>query len=439
MIAASPTSRWLPLKPHSLQHEYWTSCHRFNVVSAGRRSGKTELAKRKIVRAALRGTRFENARFFAAAPTRDQAKKIYWADLKRLIPPNLIAGDPYDGELFIPLINGSEIHVLGMDKPARIEGQPWDGGILDEYGNMKEGAWGENVRPALADRGGWCDIIGVPEGQNHYYEMYQRAEEQYHLLGKKSDWRPFTWFSSTVLPPEEVLAARADLHPQIFQQEYEGAWVNWSGTAFFSEESLLEHGKPADVPKLMDAVYVTIDCAVKDGREHDGTAAVYWGLVQYDGKPRVYILDWEIIQVDAALLEEWLPSVLARLDALCREYRVRAGSLGAWIEDAASGSILIQQARKKGLKVQAIESKLTALGKDGRAFAVSGYVHAGKCRLTKHAYDKVMDLKGRRKNHLLAQVTGFRVGDPDAAKRADDLADAFMYGLIVGLGDNKGF
>ena len=30
-------------------------------------------------------------------------------------------------------------------------------------------------------------------------------------------------------------------------------------------------------------------------------------------------------------------------------------------------------------------------------------------------------------------------GDKDAAKRADDLADAFMYGVIIGLNGGDGF
>ena len=44
-----------------------------------------------------------------------------------------------------------------------------------EYGNMKLEAWGANVRPALSDRKGWCDLIGVPEGRNHYYDTALKA------------------------------------------------------------------------------------------------------------------------------------------------------------------------------------------------------------------------------------------------------------------------
>ncbi len=396
-------------------------------------SGKTELAKRRIVRAAAGAHTRDDERYFVAAPTRDQAKQIFWADMKRLVPRWMIARAPSETELSISLINGSEIHVVGMDRPARIEGRPWNGGVLDEYGNMRPEAWPENVRPALADRGGWCDFIGVPEGMNHYHDLDAAAAAQFAAQGAASDWRSFTWLSATVLPEAEVEAARRDLHPQIFRQEYEGAWVNWSGTAFFLEEYLLEGGAPVPVPPILDCVFGTIDCAVKDGAAHDSTAAVYWGLVQYDGRPRLVILDWEVMQVEASLLVAWLPAVLGRLEQLCRETRVRSGSLGAFIEDAASGSILLQQARQLRLPATAIDARLTAMGKDGRAFAISGLVFGGAVRLTAFARDKVVDLKGQRKNHLLSQVTGFRVGDPGAAKRADDLADAFMYGILVGL------
>ena len=48
----------------------------------------------------------------------------------------------------ISLKNGAQIWVVGLDRPERIEGSPWDGGVLDEYGNMRANAWPEHIRPA---------------------------------------------------------------------------------------------------------------------------------------------------------------------------------------------------------------------------------------------------------------------------------------------------
>lgn len=204
-----------------------TSAARFRVVPAGRRSGKTESAKRNLVVQALTARGVPDPRFFAAAPTRDQAKAIYWSDLKGMFPASLVV-ETRETDLSLKLRNGSEVYVIGMDKPERIEGRPWDGGILDEFANMKPGAWGENVRPALSDRKGWCWLIGVPEGRNHYYDLWKYARS-----GTDPEWDGFTWHSSDILDAAEVDAARRQLDPLVFQQEYEASFVNFEGRAYY--------------------------------------------------------------------------------------------------------------------------------------------------------------------------------------------------------------
>ncbi len=221
--------RWTPLRPHLQQSRYAHSPARFNVVPAGRRSGKTEIAKRKLVRAALRKPLIYPARYFAGAPTYQQAKRIFWDDLKALVPKQFLARKPSESELMLELKNGTQLHVLGMDKPARIEGSPWDGGILDEYGNMKAEVWGEHVRPALADRRGWCDFTGVPEGRNHYYRLWLKA-----IADTTGEWAGFTWKSADILPPDEIAAARLDLDPLVFEQEYEASFVSFEGRAYYN-------------------------------------------------------------------------------------------------------------------------------------------------------------------------------------------------------------
>lgn len=228
--------RWTPLRVHAVQLAYATSPHRFNVVPAGRRSGKTERAKRKLVRRALQVARLthdQTPRFFAAAPTRDQAKRIYWADLKAMTKPWWL-GMPSESDLTIRLVTGSEIVVTGLDKPERIEGSPWDGGLLDEYANMKPKAWGENVRPALSDRNGWCDLIGVPEGRNHYYDTFTRAQSEMLERGVASEWGAYTWKSADILPATEIEAAKGDLDALTFDQEYGASFVNFAGRAYYS-------------------------------------------------------------------------------------------------------------------------------------------------------------------------------------------------------------
>jgi hypothetical protein len=239
------TPRWTPLKYHEVQAALWLSKSRFNVVPAGRRSGKTELVgKRKIVYAALSChipssrfySKFADPRYFCAAPTRDQAKRIYWKDLKNMIPAEFVK-EKLETNLSIHLINNAEIHVLGMDKPERVEGTPWDGGVLDEYANMKKDAWDEHVRPAMSDRYGWCDFIGVPEGRNHYYQLYKRAQAhaiKAHAAGKLPLWDTYHWLSADILPASEIQQAKAELDELVFQQEYCGSFLNFTGVAYYN-------------------------------------------------------------------------------------------------------------------------------------------------------------------------------------------------------------
>ena len=100
--------------------------------------------------------------------------------------------------------------------------------------------------------------------------------------------------------------------------------------------------------------------------------------------------------------------------------------------------MLIQQAHRRKLAAHAAPIGFTNLGKDAKCLSVSGYVTQGKIKINVDAFHKVAEFKGSTKNHLLAQVTGFRVGDPDAPKRADDCLDTFVDGIAIALGDRDG-
>jgi hypothetical protein len=109
------------------------------------------------------------------------------------------------------------------------------------------------------------------------------------------------------------------------------------------------------------------------------------------------------------------------------------------IEDANSGSVLIQQAVRRNWPAYAIESKLTSMGKDERAISVSGYIYRGMVKLSRQAYEKQTVYKETSRNHFLGQVVGYKVGDKDAARRSDEFVDCLTYGCIVALGNEDGY
>lgn len=235
MIAELP-ARWTPLAHHPVQHALWTASERFCVVPAGRRSGKTELAKRKVVQCALSAIKYPDSRFGCGAPVDHQAKRIYWRDLKAMVPHWMLKERPSESAKTIRLINGAEIFVAGLDKPERWEGPPLDGVVLDEFGNMKESVWTDHLRPMLAERQGWAWFIGVPEGRNHYFDLWNNA-----LADTTGTWAGFTWPMSEVLPlylgekaaTFELEQMRKDLDELTYDQEANASFVTFEGQAYY--------------------------------------------------------------------------------------------------------------------------------------------------------------------------------------------------------------
>lgn len=303
--------------------------------------------------------------------------------------------------------------------------------------------WRSSIKPTLLDFRGQAIVASNTNGIDQEQFFWQVCNEERHGFGPKQGDGTFgyhaTSYDNPFMPVDDLDELRRTEHPLVFRQEYLAEFVDWSGVAFFSRENLLVNGAPIEAPALCDAVFATVDTATKTGKDNDGTAVVYWARnINVPGHP-LMILDWEIVQIEGALLETWLPTVFEQLEHFAKVCGARYGSQGAWIEDKSSGMVLIQQALRRGWPAQAIDGKITSLGKDERAISVSGYVYRGDVKITREAHDKVTTYKGTSRNHLLSQVGGFRVGDKDAAKRADDLLDAFVYGPAIALGNWEGF
>lgn len=230
-VLPSDIARWYKLKEHRVQTELVNDKVRFKVVPAGRRSGKTERAKRFVAREAMR----EPGPYFIAAPTRDQVKRIYWRDMKQLMLTSAYgSGCVSESELSIWLPNGGSVSLIGLDQPQRIEGTFWKGGVVDEIADVNPRAWPENIGPALdtfnpLDPGyrAWCWLIGVPEGLNHYYDLYRYAKD-----ANDPDWKVYAWKSADILPRDVIEAAKRRMSKRQFRQEYEASFETATGRIY---------------------------------------------------------------------------------------------------------------------------------------------------------------------------------------------------------------
>jgi hypothetical protein len=104
--------------------------------------------------------------------------------------------------------------------------------------------------------------------------------------------------------------------PLVYAQEYLADFVDWSGVAFFAPEKLLDNGQPVPYPQRCENVFAIIDTASKTGTENDATAVTFFACDRYGGRVPLIILDWDIVQIEGALLETWLPGVFERLEEL---------------------------------------------------------------------------------------------------------------------------
>jgi hypothetical protein len=414
---------------------------RFVVARCGRRWGKNVIGEGTAIDDAARG---RYVGWFA--PENKRLSESYNVIVEALEPIKK-SSDKTHG--IIRTITGGRVDFWSMEDENAGRSRKYHRAILDEAAFTKPGTiniWTKAIKPTLLDYKGRALVMSNTNGldpENFLYDICHNPAHGFVQFHAPTHSNPF-------LPRDEVEALQHNNQPLVYQQEYLAEFVDWSGHAFFTRDSLLQDGKPISPPALCETIFATIDTAAKTGKENDGTGVVYFAVVRAplrqiapdgsSGPPyHLVILDWDVTQIEGALLETWLKTVFERLEQLARDCRARMGSVGAMIEDKGTGMVLIQQAARRGWPAHAIESALTKVGKDERAISVSGYVHRGMVKITQMAFDKATTYKGATRNHLLGQVVGFRVGDKDARRREDDLLDCFTYGCAIALGNAEGF
>ena len=202
---------YAPRKQQLAIHELMDS-KRFGVVVAHRRMGKTVSAINHLIKDAILNQK-EAPRYAYIAPTYGQAKRVAWDYLVKYATP--LGGTNNISELRVDFW-GRRIQLYGSDNPEALRGQYFDGVILDEIGDQNPKIWTDIVRPALADRKGWCLFIGTPKGHNHFKELRDRAmnEDGWGLLEFKAS-------ETGVVDETELKAAKNEMGEDKYRQEFE--------------------------------------------------------------------------------------------------------------------------------------------------------------------------------------------------------------------------
>lgn len=430
---------------HKDQYRIFKGPGKYKAIRCGRRWGKTDYGKIEACDLVAKG---EPVGWFA--PDYRISSEAFH-EISNLLSPVVVQSSQTSG--VIRTTGGGRIDFWTLDNERAGRSRKYRKVFIDEAAftkpNMIE-IWERAIQPTLLDLDGGVTVMSNTNGvdpDNFFYKICHEPKYEFKVYHAPSFMNPFIPVRKVGETEKDHVDRRVKTfrerrkitHPLVWQQEFLAEFVDWSGVAFFALNSITNEGAGVEPPGTVDYVFAIVDSATKTGKDRDGTGVVYYAAHKHGAQHKLTILDYDVQQIPGDLLEHWLPTVIENCKALAIKCRARAGSLGVWIEDKASGMVLIQQAERRNLPARAIDSKLTSVGKSERSISVSGYVYQGLVKFSQAALDKIVNYKDTTRNHLLSQVLGFRIGEKTKDMKDDDLLDCFTYGVAIALGDSGGF
>lgn len=196
-------------QPHKAQEQILNERKRFNVLSCGRRFGKSALSVNLLSETALDGY---PAGYFT--PTYKLLDGTYNECLQALEPVISRKND----HQFIELITGGKIEFWSLENELAGRSRKYKRAIVDEAAFAKElwKRWTESIRATLSDYKGDAWFLSTPKGKNDFHKLFMR--------GKSGEDNWMSWQMSTYMnpfiDPAEIDDAKADLPELAFSQEY---------------------------------------------------------------------------------------------------------------------------------------------------------------------------------------------------------------------------
>lgn len=252
-MTSSSRAAMTNIRLHGGQSAVFNDKRRVRVVVAGRRWGKTALAKTIIIEAAASKPR---QLVWYVAPTYGMARSILWEDLKESVPKKWIVRIN-ETRMSIKLRNGSRIECKGADKPDSLRGVALNLVVIDEAQDIEPDTWYKVLLPTLTSTRGRAIIIGTPKAYNWLYDVY--VEGQRGDIFKGADGRRYrnavqSWqfptITSPFIPIDEIENARQNMDEKSFRQEFEASFETMSGRVYYAFDRKTHVGDYAYNPDL---------------------------------------------------------------------------------------------------------------------------------------------------------------------------------------------
>jgi hypothetical protein len=244
----------MKIKLHKGQYEVAKAEERFKIVCAGRRWGKSVLARMMMLEWA---SKQEGGLYWIVCPTYQQGKDIHWNQGYKIeFPPNLVR-KWNDSDLLVELVNGAVIQIKTSENPDRLKGVKLRGLIVDEIASMRNWGWiwKEALRPTLVDFKAPAMFISTPKGFNHFYELFLMGKSGTETFNKNFRSWHYTSYENPYIPKEEIDAAKAEYTNangeilDYFYQEYMAEFRKFTGLVYKEFDIDTHVIKPFDIPK----------------------------------------------------------------------------------------------------------------------------------------------------------------------------------------------
>lgn len=211
------------------QFEVVEDKHRFILLVTGRRWAKTTTIIIKMFKEACKT---KDGLFGYSAPTYRMVKRIAWKIFKAVIPPSYLAKPPNETELIITLKNGAEICLFGLDRPEFAVGSGYNGWVFDEYDLTKKGVFEAQIRPALADKQGFCWFVGSPDSRRKQLRELKENIE----INKWTDWIVYHYktIEGGYVEDEELRKAQSQTDPRTYREQYEATFEELIGGVYYA-------------------------------------------------------------------------------------------------------------------------------------------------------------------------------------------------------------
>jgi phage terminase large subunit-like protein len=393
---------------HAKQGEVFHDPHRYKVVAAGRRFGKSFLAAAVLF---IEGSKTSKVRsdgvvvdlaleeVYYVSPTFEQGKKIMWPLLKQL--GRSLISQKYENTGELVLVNGRRISLKGADRPDSLRGVGLSHVVLDEYAFMKEEVWELIISPMLIRVEGGALFIGTPDGKNHFYQLWLKA-----MSGLDPEWAGWHFPSSDNphLPKAEIEAASRRMTQARFRQEMLAAFEAGGGRVLDTKNLKYVKEIPGDAPR-----YLAIDLA---------------GFTSTEGGRKLERLDYHAFAVVAVVEGGWIIE-----DIIYGKWDVRETALR--IVKAFRDYRPIKVGIEKGMAMNAVLPYLSdEMMRLGTFFNVEPLTHGNKAKTDRICWA----LQGRMEKGRISLMEGEwnklfieQASDFPSVLVHDDLIDAVAY------------